>query len=141
MERVAMRFVFRRICISLLFIALFVLQSSAQTNEQRSLVLVVGASGEPEFGKQFSDAADLWKQAAAKGGLEISVIAMEEPGQTDDRTRLLNVLSNEIARPSGELWIVFLGHGTFDGHAAKFNLRGPDISAAELAAVLKPCKR
>jgi hypothetical protein len=36
---------------------------------------------------------------------------------------------------------VFIGHGTFDGRSAKFNLRGPDISADDLAATLKPCKR
>ena len=29
------------------------------------------------------------------------------------------------------LLIVFLGHGTFDGTVAKFNLIGPDLSAAE----------
>jgi len=54
---------------------------------------------------------------------------------------LLNALTNELNQSVEELWIVFIGHGTFDGRAAKFNLRGPDISADELAAVLKPCKR
>ena len=46
-----------------------------------------------------------------------------------------------MANPAGELWLVFIGHGTFDGRSAKFNLRGPDISAADLAEVLKPCRR
>jgi hypothetical protein len=46
-----------------------------------------------------------------------------------------------VAKPAGELWIVFIGHGTFDGKTAKFNLRGPDISAEDLAAALKSCKR
>jgi hypothetical protein len=46
-----------------------------------------------------------------------------------------------VAKPAGELWIAFIGHGTYDGHSAKFNLRGPDISAADLATVLKPCQR
>jgi hypothetical protein len=40
-----------------------------------------------------------------------------------------------------ELWLVFIGHGTFDGRSAKFNLRGPDLSAAALATALKPCQR
>ena len=39
------------------------------------------------------------------------------------------------------LWLVLIGHGTFDGREAKFNLRGPDVSAAELADWLKPIKR
>jgi hypothetical protein len=54
---------------------------------------------------------------------------------------LLAVVTNEVARPDGELWLVFIGHGTFDGRSAKFNLRGPDISADELAVILKSCKR
>jgi hypothetical protein len=114
---------------------------SAQTNEPRALVLVLGAAGEPEYSEQFSAAADLWQQAAQKGGLQLSVIGRNDDSSIDDRTRLLNVLTNEAAQPGGELWLVFIGHGTFDGRAAKFNLRGPDISADELAAALKPCSR
>jgi len=34
-----------------------------------------------------------------------------------------------------------IGHGTFDGREAKFNLRGPDLSDAELAQWLSPSKR
>jgi hypothetical protein len=34
-----------------------------------------------------------------------------------------------------------IGHGTHDGREAKFNLRGPDVSDAELAEWLAPCKR
>lgn len=115
--------------------------SHAQTNDQRTLVLVVGAAGEPEYGEQFSEWADLWKQAAAKGGLQTIVIGEDTNNPETDRARLLDVLTNEVAKPAGELWLVFLGHGTFDGRTADFNLRGPDISASELAAVMKPCQR
>jgi hypothetical protein len=83
----------------------------------------------------------LWKQAATKGGLQTSVIGEDKDNPENDLPRLLNVLTNEVAKPDGELWLVFIGHGTFDGRSAKFNLRGPDISADELAAVLKPGKR
>ena len=113
----------------------------SQTNEQRSLVLVVGAAGEPEYGEQFSAWAELWKQAAAKGGLPAVVVGQDTNHPETDRARLLGVLTNEVAGSAGELWLVFLGHGTFDGRLAKFNLRGPDVSAEELAAVLKPCQR
>ena len=34
-----------------------------------------------------------------------------------------------------------IGHGTFDGKTAKFNLRGPDVTAAELAEWLRPFER
>ena len=114
---------------------------STQINDHRDLILVVGAPGAPEYAEQFSAMAELWKQAAAKGGLLPSLIGQDTTPGSDDRTRLLNVLAANVAKPSGELWLVFLGHGTFDGHSAKFNLRGPDLSADELAAALKPCRR
>jgi hypothetical protein len=113
----------------------------AQTNESRSLVLVIGAAGEPEYAEQFSSWAGLWKEAAIKGGLQISIIGETKEQPEADRERLLAALTNEVAKPSGELWLVFIGHGTFDGRSAKFNLRGPDITAAEMASVLKPCRR
>jgi len=115
--------------------------SHAQTNPTRSLVLVIGASGEPEYGEQFSNWADLWKEAAAKGGLQTYVIGEAKDKPDEDLQRLLKILTNEVARAAGELWLVFIGHGTFDGRSAKFNLRGPDISAVDLAAALKPCRR
>jgi hypothetical protein len=34
-----------------------------------------------------------------------------------------------------------IGHGTFDGKEAKFNLRGPDFSATDLATWLQPFRR
>ena len=126
---------------ALLAFALVILGGfAARANEQRSLVLVIGAPGEPEYGEQFEAAADLWKRGATNGGFEISIVG-ESTNNVNDRTKLLEVLTNEIVRPEGELWLVFIGHGTFDGRTANFNLRGPDISANDLAAALKPCKR
>jgi hypothetical protein len=113
----------------------------AQTNEQRSLVLVIGAAGEPEYGEQFSAWAGLWHQAATNGGLQTIVIGEDTNNPEGDHGQLLEVLTNEVAKPAGELWLVFIGHGTFDTRVAKFNLRGPDISAVELAGVLKPARR
>jgi hypothetical protein len=112
-----------------------------QTNQSRSLVLVIGAAGEPEYATQFSNWAGLWKEAAVKGGLQTTVIGESTDKPDHDLQQLLEVLTNEVSKPTGELWLVFIGHGTFDGHTAKFNLRGPDISADDLGAVLKPCRR
>ena len=39
------------------------------------------------------------------------------------------------------LWIVLIGHGTYDGREAKFNLRGPDVTDLELSEWLAPYKR
>ena len=37
--------------------------------------------------------------------------------------------------------MIFIGHGTFDGKEAKFNLAGPDLSAKELSRQLGSVKR
>ncbi len=137
LERVAVKRAFA----AMLGLWLCALGLGAQTNEERTLVLTIGAPGKPEYAEQFSAWAGLWKQAAAKGALRLRVIGQGEATSPDDRTRLWSVLAEEASRPAGELWLVFIGHGTFDGHGAKFNLRGPDFSAEELAAVLKPCRR
>jgi hypothetical protein len=124
----------------LLAVLLLAWVSRAQTNDQRTLVLIIGAAGEPEYGEQFAASAELWKRAATNGGFKTAVVG-ESTNAENDRAQLLGVLTNEVARPADELWLVFIGHGTFDGRAAKFNLRGPDISAGELADALKPCRR
>jgi hypothetical protein len=36
---------------------------------------------------------------------------------------------------------VLIGHGTFDNREVKFNLRGPDVTARQLAAWCQPIKR
>ena len=36
------------------------------------------------------------------------------------------------------LLVLLIGHGSFDGTEAKFNLVGPDLSSGEWAALLKP---
>jgi hypothetical protein len=82
----------------------------------------------------------LWKRAGTNGGFKISIIG-ENKEDTNDCSHLLSALTNEVKQSSEELWLVLIGHGTFDGRSAKFNLRGPDISADQLAAALKPCQR
>ena len=43
--------------------------------------------------------------------------------------------------PSLPLWIVLIGHGTFDGRTTKFNLVGDDVTPEELTDWLALCRR
>ena len=43
--------------------------------------------------------------------------------------------------PPPPLWIVYIGHGTHDTRETRLNLRGPDVTAKELAAWLAPLTR
>jgi len=122
------------------------LQASS-TASQPVLILVVGAAGEEEFGARFEEWAARWEQAAVKGGVRLVRIgaATNAPtsGEDDstDRDRLKAALQAETKDGPAELWLVLVGHGTFDGKEAKFNLNGTDFSATELGDWLKPLTR
>jgi len=111
------------------------------STERPAVIVVVGAAGSPEYGAQFVKWARLWEQACLKGGAKFAAIGLDEDEQTNDCARLQQTLAVESQQTSAALWLVLLGHGTFDGRTAKFNLRGPDLSADDLAEWLKPVIR
>jgi hypothetical protein len=106
----------------------------------RTVIVAVGAPGEEEFGKVFAESAAQWIKAGATAGVSTTVIGLS-PEDQDGREKLREAIVREATRGAGELWIVFLGHGTFDGREARFNLRGDDVLATELADWLKPVTR
>src|SRR2546423_14340934 len=122
-----------------LLAAVFVL--AAERVDQPILLLVVGASGEAEYATNFARWAGLWEKASRDGGARFLSIGQTGTNAMTDLEQLKRALSNEAAESAAELWLVLIGHGTFDGKEAKFNLRGPDLSAADLAEWLKPFRR
>ena len=107
-----------------------------------TVVVVVGAEGAVQFEKLFYEWADRWLAAAKQAGHDVIAIGREAGDSKEvDRTRLQTALQGATAEKNAELWIVLIGHGTFDRREAKFNLRGPDVSAKELAEWLKPVAR
>ena len=110
-------------------------------DQQASVVVVVGAEGTEEYGRQFRQWAGRWRDAADRGHASFAVIGLDEPGEATDRELLKRRLDEEAKGRHEALWLVFIGHGTFDGKTAKFNLRGPDLSGSELAVWLASCER
>ncbi|MGV3773121.1 MAG: hypothetical protein ACO1QB_09490 [Verrucomicrobiales bacterium] len=109
-------------------------------SSQAKVIVVTGASGEEEYGNAFAESADLWKKtttAAQMAYLEIG----RSPGGTNDLELLEKALLSEPKGSLEPLWLVFLGHGTFDGKIAKFNLRGADLASTNLAAMLRSFTR
>ena len=96
------------------------------------VVLAVGAAGAPEYGEDFHEWAERWALAADRAGARVVRVGENPAGKTADKQRLEEVLSEQPRQSPASLWLVLIGHGTFDGHSAKFNLRGEDVSAAEL---------
>ena len=105
------------------------------------VVVVVGAAGTPEYAAQFAAWTKLWEQASVKANAEFKAIGLDEGATSPDRTRIQEVLAAQSQNTAAALWLVLIGHGTFDGRTPKFNLRGSDISARELARWLTPLQR
>ena len=108
--------------------------------DKPTLFVLVGAAGEEEFGKQFTDAAAKWEKVARAAQAKLVAIGWNS-AETNDLVRFKAALEAEAKDGAGEVWLLLLGHGTFDSKESKFNLRGPDLSAGELAEWLKPFKR
>lgn len=117
--------------------------AATQTSARASVIVVVGAEGEPEFGEVFIKSADRWAAAAKRAGANLTVIGRDvspADGPTE-KEQFQKALQAQAREGSQQLWLVFIGHGTSDGHEAKVNLRGPDFSDVELAQWLKPFTR
>jgi hypothetical protein len=106
-----------------------------------SVLVVVGAAGEEEFGQSFVESAGRWVKACTEAGAKLTTIGLDTNSAASDLERLQRALASEAKEGVAELWLVFLGHGTFNGREAKFNLRGADVSATDLAEWLKPFHR
>ena len=103
------------------------------------VLLVIGAEGTPEYGKRYAEEAGQWQEACAKAAVACEVIGLApEVKDKPDATLLQERLQRAAAEPKRSLWLVLIGHGTFDGRDSKFNLRGPDINGTDLASWLKP---
>lgn len=98
------------------------------------VMILRGADGAEEYGAAFSEQVALWEQAAESAGALCEVIGPEVGGQALERLRAR--LSEVLKEPPAVFWLVLVGHGTFDGREAKFNLTGPDLTPTMLKDML-----
>jgi len=126
-----------------LFLFLCILATAplaAESTPGRDLLLVLGIGGEDPYRERFEQWADQWETAAIPAGFTVHRIGPQIEGDTPLRESLLQKFS-KLADGDDELWVVFIGHGTWDGRDARFNLAGDDITAEETATALEPTKR
>lgn len=99
------------------------------------IITVVGTGGTDSFESIFVEAGKRWEEAAEKGGAAFTLIGVgEEDPESSDRDRFKKAIAGAT---EPELWIVLIGHGSFDSRTVKFNLRGPDFTDQELAEWVK----
>jgi hypothetical protein len=129
-----------RAAVNVLALNLLCLFIAAMPSSQ-TVIVVAGAPGESDYAAAFAKSVDQWKNACDKGGATFIGIGTEPNGPASDRELLQKALTDEARQTDVPLWIVLIGHGTYDGKTAKFNLRGPDLTAEDLAGWLKPMTR
>lgn len=109
-----------------------------------SLIVVIGAGGNPQYEITFYQWSERWVSAAKQANVAVTIIGRhrgEAKIEVTDYNLFREAIKQAEADALNPLWIVLIGHGTFDRRVAKFNLRGPDVSANELADWLKTVER
>jgi hypothetical protein len=111
-------------------------------------LVIVGLAGDPEHGKTFHKWGTTLAQASERLGVapERLVYLVDAPIEGDARvsgrstrdeiTKALDSFAKQ-AGPEDVVFVTLIGHGNFDGRAAKFNLPGPDMTAVDFNALLK----
>jgi hypothetical protein len=98
-------------------------------------VIVAGMGGEPDYEQRFTAAANDLDRVLKSAGSVARVYTLVGPQATAARFRdTMNTIERE-AKADDDFVLILIGHGSFDGVEYKFNLPGPDVTAAEIAAM------
>jgi hypothetical protein len=122
---------------------LAVVPSASASAAERYAVIISGAAG----GEKYAEQQQAWRaqlETALRTRFAFpgdNIVLLDGESTGSSRSDAVNVrrvfgdLRRRLTRDA-TLLIVLLGHGTFDGADAKFNLAGPDLSAGEWKTVL-----
>ncbi len=112
----------------------------------RYALIVSGVSGGQKYAEQQAKwVADTAKALHESFGFEADHVttlredaaAATERSTAESVRRTLVDWRRRVTRDD-VLFLILIGHGTFDGEAAKFNLTGPDLTADDWAELLDP---
>jgi hypothetical protein len=112
----------------------------------RYALIVTGAAGGPEYARQYNEwrttfAAILRAKFGYPDDHVIVLADADESGVRKPTRDSVRSALGEIGRRATKddtVLVLLIGHGTADEEIAKFNLVGPDLSAAEWADLVKP---
>lgn len=117
----------------------------AAAADERYALIVSGATGGVTYEQQYAR----WTEALAEVLVRqmkfdpAHVTVLREAADDTSVATAVNVRrvladARQQMQAGDLLFIVLVGHGTFDGSEAKFNLVGPDMESAEWASLLRP---
>ena len=111
------------------------------------LLVVTGVGGDEEHTAQFQKWAGAVVDSAKKHGvLDANINWLGEAPDKDPRVSARSSRDNVMtavgdraakAKPNDDIFILLIGHGSFDGKMGAFNLPGPDLTAGEYATLLQ----
>lgn len=122
-------------------ICVFLFFGIAPLRAQSHLIVVTGLAGTPRHAALFEQQATALVTAARTrlGLRDERIIRLgdntQPPATADGITRTLQSLA-ERARPNDVVALVLIGHGSALSGAPRFNVRGPDLTAEQLAGAL-----
>jgi len=99
--------------------------SSTNAEDKPTVIVVVGAPGEEEYGKNFQKWAGLWEKASRDGGAKYLSIGLTPTNEATDLELLKQTLALEPKESAVGLGVVVSGPGDLEGEDAKVQLGGP----------------
>lgn len=119
----------------LLALAVFAAAALLPARATTFYVTVAGLGGTPDYVQRYTAGAQTLDGVFKQNTPASDVFTLS--GAAATRAGLAQTLARvaAAAQPSDSFVLVLIGHGTYDGVDYKFNLIGPDITAAELAAL------
>ena len=126
-------------------LALALLLAHPVAAEERWAFVLSGASGGPKYAEQMRDwRAGLQSALVDRYGFKADKVRVfvdetvktgGEMGNAENVRKAFAEVRKQLNRED-VLLVVLLGHGTYDGDVAKFNLVGPDLTAADWSTLL-----
>ena len=116
-------------------LVLFVFASTIPAQAATYYVIVAGLGGEPDYEQRFTSAANDLDRIFKAAGPTAHVATLTGPQATAAQLKQALEAVARDARPEDDFTLILIGHGSFDGVEYKFNLVGPDLSAAEIATL------
>lgn len=106
-------------------------------------VTVAGLGGEPDYEQRFTAQAKELDKVFRAASSTAHVYTLTGAQATAAQLRSTVAVVAQSSTAGDDFVLTLIGHGSFDGTEYKFNLVGPDLSAAELAALCDrvPAKR
>jgi len=133
---------------ALMTLGLLAMAAAPAVAQDTHLLVIAGVGGSPEHTAQFHKWASTVADAAKRHGVaEANVTYLgEKPEQDAARVQARSTRENVTkafadlaarAKPDDEIFVLLIGHGTFDGRQGAFNLPGPDLTAGDYALLLQ----